>query len=165
MQYTDPFGLCPPCRPDQEFIARMGGLLRPVQGPLEVAGTIAMLPLSGGSLAARGGVTALGIAGLAGNASRAGVVASVIGEGGLLKTSQTVANHLATDRSFIPTQAITETIKRGARVGDAQGAAGHFMYTSEVSMQIGGKASRGFLEILVDEAKGVINHVLYKSAP
>ena len=34
------------------------------------------------------------------------------------------------------------------------------MYTSETSMQIGGKASQGFLEVLVDEVKGVINHVL-----
>lgn len=143
----------------------MGGLLAPVQGPLEVAGTLAMLPLSGSGLAAEGAITTLGIAGLAGNASRAGVIASVIGESGALRTSQTVANHLATDRSFIPSQAVTETIKGGARVGDAQGAAGHFMYTSEASMQVGGKASQGFLEVLVDEVKGIISHVLFKSAP
>jgi hypothetical protein len=163
--YTDPFRLCPPCRPDQEFVALMGGLLQPAQGPLELAATLAMLPLSGPGLAAEGAITTLGIAGLAGNASRAGVVASVLGEGGALKTSQTVANHLAGDRSFIPSQAITETIKGGARVGDAQGAAGHFMYTSEASIQVGGKSSQGFLNVLVDEIQGVINHVLYKSAP
>ena len=39
------------------------------------------------------------------------------------------------------------------------------MYTSEASIQVGGKSSQGFLNVLVDEIQGVINHVLYKSAP
>jgi hypothetical protein len=112
-------------------------------------------------LAAEGAVTTLGVAGVAGYAHRASVVAGVVGEGGALRTSQTVATQLAGKRSFIPSNAITETIKTGARVGDPEGAPGHFMY----STRVGSATGRGILEVLVDEVRSVINHVLYKSAP
>jgi hypothetical protein len=139
----------------------VGRLLQPAQAPLEVAGMLATLPLSGPGLAAEGAVTTLGVAGVAGYAHRASVVAGVVGEGGALRTSQTVATQLAGKRSFIPSNAITETIKTGARVGDPEGAPGHFMY----STRVGSATGRGILEVLVDEVRSVINHVLYKSAP
>lgn len=83
------------------------------------------------------------------------VAARLVDAAGNLRVSNTVARQLAGPRSFIPSLAILETVRGGARVADPQGAAGHFMY------RIG--AQNGTLEVLVDEANSVINHVLYRS--
>lgn len=46
------------------------------------------------------------------------------------------------NRSYIPVNAILETVRAGERIPDPQGVANHFMYT------IG--SGRGKLEVLVD---------------
>jgi hypothetical protein len=102
-------------------------------------------------LAARFGATA----------ERTAVLERVITAEGGLNTSAKVAQQLAGQRSFIPTQSILATIGSGARVADPQGVASHFMYTTEAAYN----GSRGALEVPVDEASGQIRHVLFRSAP
>ena len=50
-------------------------------------------------------------------------------------------------------------------MADPQGAAGRFMYKASVQfLKADGKTwSTGTLEVLVNEGKGIIEHVLYKS--
>jgi RHS repeat-associated protein len=75
VSYGDPFGLCPP-RTMAEVLICIGQLLRPAQRPLEIAGTLATLPL-GGSMGmmeeAGAGALAFGVASrTAGTAARVG---------------------------------------------------------------------------------------------
>ena len=172
--YSDPFGLCIWDGCIAEFLVASAvvsaatryiwnkatgrpateNMARDVQNGLLMAGALA----SGG---------ALGGASFAGGAigTQEAVAASVVGEGGALRTSQTVARQLAGQRGYIPSLAITETIKGGVRMADPQGAAGRFMYKASVQfLKADGKTwSTGTLEVLVNEGKGIIEHVLYKS--
>jgi hypothetical protein len=92
-------------------------------------------------------------------AERTGVLEKVLTSEGTLNTSQTVARQLAGQRGFIPVQSILDTIGSGARVADPQGVAGQFMYRAGAAFN----GSAGTLEVLVDEASGQINHVLFRS--
>jgi RHS repeat-associated protein len=120
---------------------------------------------------------AIGLAGLASSLARSApaiveaapsVVSRLMRSDGSLNTSATVARQLETTRSYIPTQAITQTIEGGVRTVDPQGVAGQYMYTAPASRTFVNAAgtervSHGTLEVLVDEQNNVINHVLYKS--
>jgi hypothetical protein len=79
-------------------------------------------------------------------------------EGGALRTTETVARQLAGSRSFIPTQAILETVASGQRVADPQGVKGLFMYSADVVYGAGRKT----LDVLVNEETGVVAHALVK---
>ena len=155
MAYTDPFGLekCPPLcdssDPSHDFF------IRPESGKEALALGVAAIAAATGGMA------------LAAATDWAGVAAGVVDESGALRTSETVADHLAGDRSYIPTQAIIETIKGGLRTPDPQGALGRFMYTAGAAVsRVGQRAlewSVGHLEVLVDEGRNVIEYVLFKS--
>jgi hypothetical protein len=112
---------------------------------------------------ARVGAAALAAAENAPLGHGARVASRLIGGGGALRVSATVAPQLSGQRSYIPSLAILETVRGGTRVADPQGVAGHFIYTASVEWTIGNKTSRGTLEVLVDEGRNVINHVLYRS--
>jgi hypothetical protein len=73
--------------------------------------------------------------------------------------SKTVANQLATGRSFIPNQSVLQTIGSGSRIADPQGVAGHFMFRAGATFN----GSAGQLSVLVNENIGVINHILFTS--
>jgi RHS repeat-associated protein len=92
-------------------------------------------------------------------AERAGVLEKVLTSDGALNTSQTVARQLGGQRGFIPVQSILDTIGSGARIADPQGVAGQFMYRASAAFN----GSAGTLEVLVEEASGQINHVLFRS--
>jgi hypothetical protein len=92
-------------------------------------------------------------------AERAGVLEKVLTSDGALNTSQTVARQLAGQRGFIPVQSILDTIGSGARIAEPQGVAGQFMYRAGAAFN----GSEGTLEVLVDEASGQVNHVLFRS--
>jgi RHS repeat-associated protein len=92
-------------------------------------------------------------------AARLRLVEKLVDAEGTLRVTKTVAAQLEAERSFIPVNAILETITGGTRVADPQGVANFFMYTAEVSSN--GSTGR-LLEVLVDEANGIIAHVLYK---
>lgn len=171
-RYTDPFGLqfCPPSTYEQAVLCA-GEMLTPAQGPLEVLGTAVMAPLTitGDATVAVLGLARAATAGrLASEATIAGrltTAARVIDDAGALRTTTTVARHLSGQRSYIPTQAILETIKGGTRIPDPQGVVGRFMYTAQAAQRTGGKTSVGTLEVLINEIEGVVEHVLFKSAP
>ena len=85
--YSDPFGLCP-CNGD-EFARQLGALLRPAQLPLEIAGTLATLPLTA---AGDGAIVTLGLGSKAASASvtffrgvSAAEAADVAAQGGRLR--------------------------------------------------------------------------------
>lgn len=128
-------------------------------------GTSLLLPAALGvvskiSIAAEGlGGAASTAARFATTAERAGVLEKVLTSEGTLNTSQTVARQLAGQRGFIPVQSILDTIGSGARIADPQGVAGQFMYRAGAAFN----GSEGTLEVLVDEASGQINHVLFRS--
>ncbi len=94
-------------------------------------------------------------------AERAGVLEKVLTSDGTLNTSKTVARQLGGQRGFIPVQSILDTIGSGARIADPQGVAGQFMYRAGAAFN----GSEGTLEVLVDEASGQINHVLFRRGP
>jgi RHS repeat-associated protein len=93
----------------------------------------------------------------------AGFIGSFIDGEGELRVTATVAKQLAGARSYIPVNAILETIALGERIPDPQGVANAFMYTAEVAWNIAGKESAGTLEVLVHETTNTIYHVLYRS--
>jgi RHS repeat-associated protein len=63
VNFSDPFGLCPP-KDFSEVLVCTGRLLQPVQGPLEIAGSLATAPLAGMGMAG-GRIAALGLSGRA----------------------------------------------------------------------------------------------------
>ena len=86
VSFADPFGLCDVKKdPVCALINAVGGMLAPMQRPLEIGGTLAMLPLSGGmgmtgaavGWASRGSTTA--VAGSGAASTSAGVADRVIG--------------------------------------------------------------------------------------
>ena len=107
-------------------------------------------------LAGPGGVAA---AKFATDPSRAALIQRLVASDGSLRVSKTVANQLATGRSFIPNQSILQTIGSGTRLADPQGVGGHFMFRSGATFN----GSLGQLEVLVNQNIGVINHVLFTS--
>jgi hypothetical protein len=129
------------------------GLLRVATSGKHQGNRLALSEVASGSLLAAEGAEA------AATAERAGVLENVLTSEGTLNTSQTVARQLAGQRGFIPSQSILDTIASGARVADPQGVAGQFMYRAGASFN----GSEGTLEVLVDEASGQINHVLFRS--
>lgn len=189
--FSDPFGLkeCPPCDREkptwsERWIANISAWWeRTKQRAVEVGTQIAAAfsPADELVLASTGldvtnptagqagaGTRALAVLGagatIAGAAADFGPVAGrLVGAGGALRTSRTVASQLEGQRGYIPSLAILETVASGTRVADPQGAAGRFMYTSAVEWTIGGRTSRGTLEVLVNEAASVIEHVMYRS--
>ena len=99
-------------------------------------------------------------------AGRSKTLRRVINSDGSLKTTQTVADQLAgktpgKDRSFIPTQAILETIGSGVKTADPQGVAGFANFTARATFN----GTKGILEVLVDEKTGRVAHVLFKRIP
>lgn len=92
--------------------------------------------------------------------ARERLVGKIVRSDGTLKTSKTVADQLSGQRSYIPVNAILETIRGGTRVADPQGVPGQFMYRSAVSL---GSRKPGTLEVLVHESSGTIRHVMYAS--
>jgi len=83
------------------------------------------------------------------------VAERLIASDGGLRVSGTVARQLSGQRAYIPSMAILEAVRGGTRMVDPQGVPHHFMYRIA--------AERGYLEVLVDESKNVINHVMYTS--
>ncbi len=164
---SDPFGLCPWC------IAAVGGAAFEV-GAQMIGNALSDRPIMQGTgkaalVGAGAGVAGFGAGRLfsagrrAWQASRSAGVAASLVDDGALRVSGTVASRLAGERSYIPTQAILETVEGGVRAADPQGAAGRFMYTAEVSFTRGGKNSSGTLEVLVNEGDNIVEHVLYRS--
>jgi hypothetical protein len=99
----------------------------------------------------------------AGSAAKS-VAAKAILSDGALNVSRTVANQLASSRSFIPSHAILQTILHGARSADPQKVAGQFMYRIGAGFaKANNQWSNGELEVLINENSGTIVHVLYKS--
>jgi RHS repeat-associated protein len=104
MNYSDPFGLCPP-KTLAEVPMCTGQLLQPVQGPLEIAGALVTAPLAGGMGMAGEGITALGIGphvassgtALARSLGVAGEAAS-----GLVKNTQRIASATGTAAFRVP---------------------------------------------------------------
>ncbi|HEX6898270.1 MAG TPA: RHS repeat-associated core domain-containing protein [Thermoanaerobaculia bacterium] len=95
---------------------------------------------------------------------RAGLLQRVIKTDGSLNVSDTVGKQLlgiteGKNRSFIPTQAILDTIGSGARNADPKKVANHFQYTAEATRN----GSKGTLTVVVNEKTGQIVHVLFKS--
>jgi RHS repeat-associated protein len=115
----------------------------------------------------RAGLEAVGVRlfGREGVRDTASLMGKVVLRDGSLNVSQTVARQLAGgDRSFIPSLAILQTLRYGVRTADPQGVASQFMYKIPASyLRDNNTWSSGTLEVLVNEANGVITHVLYRS--
>lgn len=119
--YSDPFGLCPPypcADPQQELIMRVGGLLRPVQRPLELAGTLAMAPLM---ISGEGALVTLGLAGRATQATAtfyrgvsAAEAADIVANGNSLRAGATAAGNAG--------KYVTNTVEAASRWAAQNGA-------------------------------------------
>lgn len=79
VNYSDPFGLCPP-KNMAEVLICTGQLLEPAQGPLEVAGALAIAPLAGG-MGMAGGISAEVLA--LGSTLRSGAGSGILMAGGV----------------------------------------------------------------------------------
>ncbi len=90
---------------------------------------------------------------------RARLLARIVTPQGELRASRTVAEQLAGDRTYIPTQSILDVVGSGRRVADPQGVPGQFLFTAPATFN----ESQGVLEVLVHEPTGDIRHVLFRS--
>jgi hypothetical protein len=137
-----------------ERIGEEGGIeMNPAFDPVWIGAGI----LSGGLIhGLHGGVGNIA-ARFTSDAARASLISRLITSEGRLITSATVARQLAGERGYIPIQAILTAIGSGVRVSDPQGVAGRFMYTVPAVYN----RTEGFLEVLVNETHGVIEHVLF----
>ena len=100
--------------------------------------------------------------------ARGKILSRLLASDGSIITSKTVAAQLAGERSYIPVQSILETVANGARVADPQGVAGRFLFSAPATRQYLKRSghfrrSEGNLDILVNEADGVIEHVSFQS--
>jgi RHS repeat-associated protein len=89
-------------------------------------------------------------------------------ENGSLRTTKTVAAQLAGERSYIGTESILDAVRHGVRTADPKGVEGFSMYTADASRSFAGSVldpdfSIGYLEVLVDETRSLVAHVMYKS--
>ena len=181
VSYSDPFGLNPCAFPNlnpqecakQAALAMMQagvrwlGAVADAIGARELGEAATGVSSESGGRVGTGSRVGLGLFGgiqqIPGGGQGSRVASRLVRSDGSLRVSRTVAPQLGGERAYIPSLAILEAVRGGTRTADPQGVAGHFMYTVGVEWTIGGKTSKGTLEVLVDEGRNVINHVLYRS--
>lgn len=102
--YSDPFGLCPP-KSLAEVLLCTGQLLRPAQGPLEIAGALVTAPLAGGMGMLGEGITTLGLGGRAvASGTKMARALGAAGEAasGLVKNTQRIPSATGTAAFRVP---------------------------------------------------------------
>ena len=104
VNYSDPFGLCPP-KTMAEVAICTGQLLQPVQRPLEAGGVLAIAPLAGEMGMIGDGITALGVAAREGiSGTRLARVLGTAGEAasGLVKNTERIPSATGTAAFRVP---------------------------------------------------------------